>query len=297
MEPQGPAFPLFPRLPTELRLAVWRECLPHRVVELQLPHSDVAFTYQRGQGQLEPCKLELATYKNNRPPVISRVCRESRAVAFETVGRLGRDPDEASDNHWDHRFAVREPWLDTARDVIHLHYDESWDLDYAKPTSGNPMRYAVWVASRTKSNQVSVNLMLLLRPGSLWGDIIGLLRLRSSWLVVVYVVVVHMDLEVALATGLFGLLGDAPVQIVDLRDQARIDAFNKLALTSEQRKPSAGQAIDKDSLRGEVVSLEYMIRVTFMGQREPPPAMYPAVMYRLCTETCYQPRQGSGKNS
>ncbi|KAI1410392.1 hypothetical protein F5Y13DRAFT_192253 [Hypoxylon sp. FL1857] len=274
MESQEPVFHPFPRLPAELRLAIWRECLPHRVVELQCPCEGLVFDYY--QEQLEPSAC-----------VTSLVPLPSRRVAALTM--------TTGDNHWEHPLTVRDPWVDTARDVIHMHYETPWDKQFDRPKSGNPLRHAAWAASRTTSNQVSFNIMLLLRTDFLYEHIIKLLHLRSSWLVVVYLAVVHMDHEAAAATGLFGVLGDAPVQIVDLRDKARVNAFNTLVLTNKQRKPSAGQPLMEEEVQRGVWSMEYAMTQLFKDELEPAPAVDPVVMFRLCTEKCYDPRRSRGR--
>lgn len=54
-----------------------------------------------------------------------------------------------------------------------------------------------------------------------------------SCVVIMRTVVVHMDFGSASVTGLFGLLCDAPVQVVNVSEKARINSFYKLA---EDRK-------------------------------------------------------------
>ncbi|OTB01259.1 hypothetical protein M426DRAFT_323649 [Hypoxylon sp. CI-4A] len=294
MESQERVFHFFPRLPTELRQQIWQHCLPaHRVLELQRPLDTGTYIFQ----ERKPCKLLLTTCKNSCPPGISRVCRESRAVAFGRGKVLAHDPDRA-DKHLGAYLdsAVRNPWFDAARDIVHMNYENAFKLDY-RPNASNPLRYVAKLAAQTTSNQASFNLGFLLRPTSIFSQFTSLLRLRASWLVVVYVVVVHMDPEVAVAkaTGLFGLLCDAPVQIVDLRDEERIGAFNALALASE-KNPLAGQHLNDESLEQALASLDYAVTTLFKEDPEPAPAIYPAVMFRLCTEKCYQTGRGRGKN-
>ncbi|KAI6080360.1 hypothetical protein F4821DRAFT_251681 [Hypoxylon rubiginosum] len=293
MESQGRIFHLFPLLPPELRIAIWQECLPHlRVTELQRPLDTGTYMFQ----ERRPCKLLLTTCKNSCPPAISRVCRESRAVAFRWGGVLGHDPDGADKQLGEYLdSAVRDPWLDAAHDVIHMNYENAFKMDY-RPNASNPLRYLAKLAAQTTLNQASFNLGFLLRPTSIFGQITKLLRLRPSWLVVVYVAVVHMDSEVAAARapGLFGMLCDAPVQIVDLRDEERLNAFNALARATESN-PSAGQHVDDESLEQALGSLDYALTTLFKEEQEPAPAMYPAVMFRLCTERCYEVRRGRKK--
>ncbi len=57
-----------------------------------------------------------------------------------------------------------------------------------------------------------------------------------SWMVVMRVTVIHADFATAASTGLFGLLGDAPVLLVDVFDEARIKALWKLAEKCEPRE-------------------------------------------------------------
>src|SRR5277367_3810584 len=77
-------FTLFPQLPLDLRRAVWQQCLPHRVMELDAPSQAKVETY---------CELYRTSALNMRPPVITRVCRESRDVAFENAGVVKADND------------------------------------------------------------------------------------------------------------------------------------------------------------------------------------------------------------
>lgn len=69
-------------------------------------------------------------------------------------------------------------------------------------------------------------------PVPLVSATVGPTKTRSSdWLVVMQFIVVHSRFEAAAATGLFGLLGDGPVQIVNVAEEARVDAFFDLAET------------------------------------------------------------------
>jgi len=61
------------------------------------------------------------------------------------------------------------------------------------------------------------------------------LRQMASWLVVVQTVVVHCDRGKVATRGLFGLLCDAPVQIVDVAEVCRVEALFQLARDCEDR--------------------------------------------------------------
>lgn len=83
-------FHLFPRLPTELRLAIWRLCLPRRVVELDYQRDDLFF------GSPPPCAKNMAvTDANTRIPALSLVNREARRIALENWQSL---PEIQSDS-------------------------------------------------------------------------------------------------------------------------------------------------------------------------------------------------------
>ncbi|OTA61649.1 hypothetical protein K449DRAFT_465713 [Hypoxylon sp. EC38] len=136
-------------------------------------------------------------------------------------------------------------WINTVRDIIHKHYE----------------------------TPLSINTILLLRPGFLYEYIIDLLRLRSNCLVVVYLVVALMDPELAATTG--GLW----------------------AMRQCKSKPSAGQPFDKEEIQRGVWAVEYAISKTFKEESERASRMYPAVMFILCTEKCYQPHRRCGRKS
>lgn len=67
---------------------------------------------------------------NGRPPVISRVCRESREVAFETGNVPVFSEDIPLDAQWSSGNSVTDPWLDHARDSVHLNWTPVYEADY-----------------------------------------------------------------------------------------------------------------------------------------------------------------------
>lgn len=83
--PREPSFDYFTMFPTELRLEIWSYCLPSRIVEVHdalydspLPGMPLDL-HQKVVAQLLR-SLPLA------PPIISKVCRESRYVALRHGG-------------------------------------------------------------------------------------------------------------------------------------------------------------------------------------------------------------------
>jgi len=115
MENDTQDFHCFSRLPVEVRLAIWREYLPNRVVEIDyLWDSGGVFG-----PDAPPCKLQQTTGLNRRAPIISRVCRESRLVAFEA--RHFREEDstlEPEEVLWKSNIRVDKTWIDPSRDTF-----------------------------------------------------------------------------------------------------------------------------------------------------------------------------------
>ena len=71
-------FAFFPLLPTELRWLIWEACIPHRNVELELPMRIDSDDTTGGD-----CELRSTLLRNLQPPLITKVCRESRKIAFK----------------------------------------------------------------------------------------------------------------------------------------------------------------------------------------------------------------------
>lgn len=272
-------FDLFPKLPTELRLLIWRMCLPCRVMELDLNHADMYWDEP-------PCDLHwLITRINACPPIISCVCRESRAVARKSAG-----PEDT----WEHQFGanmIDPSWLDTARDEVHLHWNPSSDIDWQHYELGDPIRAVMWYAARTRSRRPSIMLDLLKsfqfrRRNEDWhldrwnrSELADLMRTLPSWTVVVLdPTVIHVDAEAA--AGLFGPLADARVQLVDADDQAGIDQFMALG---EAPDATIGPRFGQEDLDGGKKALQSAVKVVFGDSA---PVMRPAVMFRLCTNSC-----------
>ena len=115
MENDTQNFHCFSRLPVELRLAIWRECLPSRVVEIDYPWDDGGVFGP----DPPPCKLQQTTNLNRRALMISCVCRESRLVAFE-VGHYRKEGSTPEGVRWNSNIRVDKIWIDPSRDTIHL---------------------------------------------------------------------------------------------------------------------------------------------------------------------------------
>ena len=284
-------FHLFPRLPTELRFAIWRLCLPHnRVMELDEQSVDLIW-------EECPCpcsKNWQISWTNRAPPTITRVCHESRAVAFET-GSPQQLPDFTnSDTERFSNYQIGTPWLDKVRDPVHLNWEPFVDIEWQSYEWGDPVRCLMAIAARTRSGRASIMLGLLqvfqLRerpeeshPHYRWtrSGLADLMRTRESWdVVILEPVIIHADAEAA--AGPFGLLADARVQLVDADDNQRINTFMALG---KMPGVTIGAGFGQEELATGKQELRDAVKAVF-GSEDKAPAMRPVVMFRLCTKTC-----------
>jgi hypothetical protein len=288
--PSEQTFRLFSQLPAEIRLKIWRDCLPCRVLELDVPINEFMFDMDRFA---LPCPSNQAiTRINAQPPLIARVCHEARAVAFETGGFLPI-PDREKDNDvifsW-HCEAEPHWWLDRAyTDSIHLGWEPNNEIGYFD-SSGDPLCFLMWMAAQTKkqhSVRCSIRLPLLFSfqyypdmPGEKWtnAELAAVLRQRPEWTVIIVdPVVVHASATTAAGWGLFGLLGDARVRIVDADDNMQIDKFLVMCQDVPRSNFSEVMASAKQDLREAIIAI--------CGSEDTAPTMRPAIMFRLCTKT------------
>ncbi|KEQ61344.1 uncharacterized protein M437DRAFT_51783 [Aureobasidium melanogenum CBS 110374] len=112
------------------------------------------------------------------------------------------------------------------------------------------------------------------------------LKLLPEWRVVVRVIVIHLDFARAAKSGLFGLLGDEPVQVVDATSPL-VSQLYELAETCEREAYALTAA--QDFTRMSAGDMDAMVkRVAFktFHDHELSKRMRPAIMFRLCTEMC-----------
>ena len=112
------------------------------------------------------------------------------------------------------------------------------------------------------------------------------LRLLPEWLVVTRVVVIHLDFARAARTGLFGILGDEPVQVLDAASP-RTSQLYELSESCERGAYAVTAA--QDFTRMSTNDMDAMVkRVTFKSfhDRELSMRTRPAIMFRLCTRMC-----------
>ncbi|KAH8883325.1 hypothetical protein GQ53DRAFT_811551 [Thozetella sp. PMI_491] len=235
-------FTLFPLLPWELRRAVWELCLPKRVAELDQVMID---SFSPETDGIEPeCQFAWTSGTNSSPPVISAVCREARQIAWEAGGALdvqaadpawGRPEDFESDGGaaYYSMNIIRHPWVDKRTDVLHFNYVPHLSVSY--DAYGDAISYFVDEAYRCQGLSLMAEVLLDFSerisddPDYGWtnAELRPLRRLKECF-VTITMVNLHVPRAAASRSGLFGLLGDATIQLVDPYDLNRIRSFYNL---------------------------------------------------------------------
>ncbi|KAH6697050.1 hypothetical protein F5X68DRAFT_196579 [Plectosphaerella plurivora] len=234
--PLSEDFPQFRKLPSELRRMIWNECLPaRRVVELDYP---VRHAYDEFSElvRVSWCRLHATTTQNGRWPLISRVCRESRAVVVET--RCADIPPwlpglESLACDW-----LSQPqgcWIRSGQDVINLNFHAAGDYGDGSfveiPERPDPIPWAAEVANKYEAAEVSLAAAALFpfgpskKPDLNWEPweaedttVWSLGRCKQKkYLMCLQTVTVHASTAEASLLGddLFGTLGDSPIALID----------------------------------------------------------------------------------
>ncbi|KAL4762038.1 2EXR domain-containing protein, partial [Aspergillus foveolatus] len=293
MSTPNTTFHLFPKLPIEIRLMIWRECLPNRVMELDHQQDELLWD----EDDDPPCMFNWKISRtNNAPPLITLICRESRAVAFESGSRQP-SPDPRIAGMKDildfSKYMLPRPWLDKKRDAVHVNWEPWADIEWETYDWGDPIRCIMWHAARTKPQQASIMISLLKVFQNLgdnptnphhfrWtrSELADLMRTWPCWRVVVLPpMIIHTNVETA--AGFFGLLSDARLQLVAADDEAGIDRF--LALGG--RTDATVTPEFREQLLVAKKELRDAVKAVFESE-ERTPIMQPFVMFRLCTRFC-----------
>ncbi|KAL7941007.1 hypothetical protein V8C42DRAFT_199612 [Trichoderma barbatum] len=235
------SFPYFSKFPPEIRRHIWYCCLPYRTAE-----EDVPYFLLDGNESRQACWANGSTYQNAQLPAIAFVNRESRQVVLEHGSKW-----EPPDTH-----SLESLWVQPGRDVLLLNYTRMWDLvAYGDTdTSSSVVVMFLWRAE-VHSMQPSIvaetlhpfSLKALLDGGDASkaprvlyekidnqeaGDVAGYVECIQQNKIALGIIMVaislHITKDAAIGSGLFGLLGDAPVQLVDFDDQARLRQFYAL---------------------------------------------------------------------
>ncbi|KAK5993503.1 hypothetical protein PT974_06935 [Cladobotryum mycophilum] len=253
------SFHYFSKLPLELRRAIWQYCLPHRVVE-----EDTADFLLDGNESRQACWADRITRQNAQLPMIAFVNRESRQIALEQGHKLKLEEVTSLDSIW----------VQPHRDRLHLNWTRArWIAWGGYSDHSSPIAMFLWRAEE-HGMQPSVvaeiihhfrlkplfdaegapdDLAFLYREPSIRCQGVNNIEVcdiascadmadctdKQSLGIAMAAVSLHITREAALRSGLFGLLGDAPVQMVDVDDEARLREFHALFMENALDKEPA----------------------------------------------------------
>ena len=275
MEPRR-GFPLFLNLPYDLRLQVWETCLPVRIVEFDPP----AASPLRDESA---CTLATTSRLNTQPPVVSRICRESRRVFISQYRVLALDLenhdatvlDRWSGLHPDERF------IRASADTINLDKDACSAGErrilgdglrkLASLAPGVPrISLAAWVVYPVDEDQAALSAMC--RGLSFASS--AAIRGVKDYLVVLADVTMHIPSMEDDACGLFGLLGEEPVKAVEATDTGRIADYHRLWEESGSPEDSEaaaffGEASDPARFLEKVEWWQHRATRQFLWDRRP----------------------------
>ncbi|UKZ60435.1 uncharacterized protein TrAtP1_001715 [Trichoderma atroviride] len=244
METQSTAFPHFTLLPVELRLAIWFYCLPHRVVQRDDPYEVQRLRKEHKCWSVRP------SLKNAAPPRVASVCRESRQVAMRwgkmvsqnyswNLGPIWIQPrldtyhlnftseaaeailEDGLDKELVDEF-IKDGlnWLDTVPLSIPCEYYFDFDLGLQDVSRRR------WLPRiEIRDDLVDENLNVVYNEYAHYGPRPFTNISLSATMVFI---TIHAKRRHAVASGLFGLLLDAPVQLVDFDDEQNIRSFHAL---------------------------------------------------------------------
>jgi len=234
-------FEFFPFFPEELRTLVWKECLPCRIVELDVPAACIHQTY---------CNMQAVSRWNARVPIISHVCRESRQIVqregrflLDYIREVYEDPDREA---WSSPNDLSDQWICLKTDVIQLHFNDNYD-DLQWPQWGRTHAAEHLRKCSVTARGASITADVL-RPfnepcNDIWrfGNNQFLKRLdgRAEYQVCLKTINIHLSPQQALKTQLFGLLGEEIVKCVDAHDAETIAKYHALCLQGDSNDTQA----------------------------------------------------------
>lgn len=255
-------------LPAELRLKIWELCLPERYIEvdgsfgLDQYYSD--YLWYGGR----PCDWRFASKINDNLPVLARVCHESRKIV---VDRCQPVYELERERLWTDPTRCRAHWNDF-NDIMYCDYmDQS--IDIQEQSLGLRL-----------GGSLSCG-FLHSRDGKHTGEHLRCFSLQPVWRIIMRVIVIHSNDDALCASDLFGHLGDAPIQIVDLDDEKRLDTYWRLAEECDHdRDLTFRQNFDRPSQSTVAEDLRYGLLLA-AGEQSDLKAI-PAVEFRWCRRMC-----------
>ncbi|KAL7943800.1 hypothetical protein V8C42DRAFT_328478 [Trichoderma barbatum] len=241
MEAKSTEFPQFTLLPPEIRLQIWFYCIPRRIVQRDDPlYPDVR--------QEQKCWSVRPILQNAAPPLIASVCRESRQVVREW-GKM------VIQHYW---FNMGPIWIQPLLDIFNLNCNsmycwEGTDIhvamefleegfyrlgmmplslraDYFFPFSLYPLEdvdeipgYPHFEINEGRRKRPRAD-----DPFNEFARFSERPYTKVSQSATLALICIHVSKEQAADSSIFGVLLDAPVQLVDCDDEKKLRAFHAL---------------------------------------------------------------------
>ncbi|KAJ5455023.1 hypothetical protein N7530_002363 [Penicillium desertorum] len=174
------------------------------------------------------------------PPLVGRVCRESRLVA--TKAGHYRGEKAPPDMEWYSGIKHKKSWIDLSRDSIHLNWTPWCEPEFWHEESA--VHHLAWHSAKAQGASFMFGYLK-----DKWDDDVdmenrvGAAKKLQHGTIVMRVIVAHTTVRNA--------FGDAPIQLVDISDDQRLDAFFAFAEECEsyaQGFLTKGQRFYRESL-------------------------------------------------
>ncbi|KAF9885276.1 hypothetical protein FE257_013074 [Aspergillus nanangensis] len=219
LEPPKP-FP-FLDLPFEIRQIIWTLCIPARIFEVLPRHS--------WANPDADCNYAATSDLNWRMPTLGYVCRESRSLVLKT-------------GQWEPGHC----WFNPTLDIPFMQWiPEDSQTIWGSDEDLNPDHLQYQGRGRGMGIVARRILDFKTRASAIdnWinEDLKVLAESEKEWLITVRDIVIHTTIKAGRRSGLFGLLGDTPIQLVEPTDTATIEKYCELWASGQHRLPDAGE--------------------------------------------------------
>jgi hypothetical protein len=172
--------------------------------------------------------------------------------------------------------------------MIHLNWTPAYSAGYYG--DGSALDYLAWTAAKARGGSFMFDYLDNDYDGDVdIGERIGALRKLQHGVIVMRDIVVHTTFENAAKTGLFGLLGDACIQLVDISDATRLNAFFDFAEKCEYEPNgyiTTKQDFHRETLQSVKKVLNDRLTYAFDAQAARTLPLRPAIMFKFCPYWC-----------
>ncbi|CAG8984181.1 hypothetical protein HYALB_00004164 [Hymenoscyphus albidus] len=170
------------------------------------------------------------SFLNSRPPLITRVCRESRSVAYENGSIITSKNGPTRIPGYDN--SLGNMWFCPETDIVHMNYNARREVEEGR-RSPDPIPYLIEMAERGVGACITADFLYPFAKGGLWPacstfEQLAKLEARREWLVVLKMDNLHLREEAVTKSGIFGFLGDEKIVLVDADDEEKLERLHEL---------------------------------------------------------------------